>query len=91
MYKVMLVEDDEVIRYVYSKMKAWARYGFFIQAEAANGKRALEELKNNPVDVVFTDIRMPLMNGIELIERLTEEGEKIRFIRTCPEWQWIIL
>lgn len=80
MYKVMLVEDDEVVRYVYSKMKAWARYGFFIQAEAANGKRALEELKNNPVDVVFTDIRMPLMNGIELMQEAIPLYPDIRFV-----------
>ncbi len=80
MYKVMLVEDDEVIRYVYSKMKAWARYGFFIQAEAANGKRALEELKNNSVDVVFTDIRMPLMNGIELMKEAITLYPDIRFV-----------
>lgn len=45
MYRVMLVEDDEVIRYVYSRMKAWEKSGFQIVAEAGNGLQAMDEMK----------------------------------------------
>ncbi|MGN0482251.1 MAG: response regulator [Lachnospiraceae bacterium] len=70
MYKVMLVEDDEVVRYVYSRMRAWGDYGFTIAVEVGNGARALEELRKEPVDAVFTDIRMPLMDGIEFMKQV---------------------
>ena len=80
MYKVMLVEDDETIRYVYSKMKSWGRYGFCLEAEAANGVRALEKLKEKPVDVIFTDIRMPLMDGISLMKESASLYPDIMFV-----------
>lgn len=80
MYRVMLVEDDEVIRYVYSRMKAWEKSGFQIVAEAGNGLQAMDEMKKNPVDVIFTDIRMPFMDGITLMKKMLEEYPDILFV-----------
>jgi two-component system chemotaxis response regulator CheY len=42
--------------------------------EAANGLEALEVLHKEWVDIVFADINMPEMNGIELVERMNDEG-----------------
>ena len=82
MYKVMLVEDDEAIRYVYSRMKAWGIHGFQIAAEAGNGLQAIEEMNKNPVDVIFTDIRMPFMDGIALMKNLLESYPEVLFVFT---------
>lgn len=80
MYKVMLVEDDEAVRYVYSKMKSWGKYGFEIVQEAENGAYALEKIKKNPVEVVITDIRMPFMDGISLMKNVIEKYPNILFV-----------
>lgn len=66
MYHVLLVDDEQKVRNTYSNMHAWIKYGFVIEGEASNGIQALEWLKTHTADVVFTDIRMPLMDGITL-------------------------
>ncbi|SHJ52000.1 response regulator transcription factor [Hespellia stercorisuis] len=72
MYRVMLVEDDRTVRYVYSRMREWEKQGFTIECEAANGSQAVEMLRTHSVDIIFTDIRMPLMNGIEMMKQMKE-------------------
>ncbi|MDE6788343.1 MAG: response regulator [Ruminococcus sp.] len=77
MYKVLLVEDDTALRFIYSKMKTWSDCGFSISAEAANGKQALEILENRSFDLIFTDIRMPFIDGIEMLRKLHDKGNTI--------------
>lgn len=73
MYKVLLVEDDKAMRFLYRKMKIWAETGFAIEDEASNGREALELLKKKKYDLIFTDIRMPFIDGIELLRRIKSE------------------
>lgn len=80
MYRVMLVEDDSAVRYVYKRMKAWGENGFSISEEAANGRQAEEKIEKGEVDIVFTDIRMPLMDGITLMKKVKEEKNQIPFV-----------
>lgn len=80
MYEVMLVEDDRALRYVYSKMKVWENSGFRIGKEVANGLEAVEWVKEHSVDVIFTDIRMPFMNGIEMMKQIQREHSDILFV-----------
>lgn len=80
MYKVLLVEDDTALRFIYSKMKTWSDCGFSISAEAANGKQALEILENRSFDLIFTDIRMPFIDGIEMLRKLHDKGNTIPVI-----------
>lgn len=80
MYKVLLVEDDTALRFIYSKMKTWSECGFSIAAEAANGKQALEILENKSFDLIFTDIRMPFVDGIEMLQKLHDNGNTIPVI-----------
>lgn len=80
MYRVMLVEDDEAVRYVYSRMNVWEKCGFQIAAEAGNGLQAMEEINKNPVDVIFTDIRMPFMDGITLMKKILENQPNMLFV-----------
>lgn len=74
MYRVLLVEDDPDMLFIYSKMKVWISCGFQIAAEASNGKCALEILKNQTFDLIFTDIRMPFVDGIQLLREIKNRG-----------------
>lgn len=48
--------------------------------QAANGKEALEILNENRVDLVFSDINMPVMGGVEMIEKMFDDG----LLKTIP-------
>ena len=67
MKTVLIVEDEKLIRNGIKTMVQ--RSGVPVEniLDCANGELALEILKNQPVDVMFTDIRMPKMDGIELV------------------------
>ncbi len=65
---ILLVDDDRVILEAIGKMLA--RH-FSIAGLAANGKEALDILANAHVDAILTDISMPVMNGLELIEHVS--------------------
>ena len=70
MYSVLIVEDEPVARQSLKYLIDWEQLGFFIKAEAENGLHALKLLETEHFSLVLTDIRMPTMNGLELIARL---------------------
>lgn len=78
--RVLLAEDDKFFRFAVKKMIDWEKYGFQIVGEAVHGAAALEFLKENTVDVVVTDMSMPVMNGIELTRALKEQYPEIMII-----------
>lgn len=65
--RVLVVEDDLSLRVVIRMVLEQARYEVF---EARHGMAALELMESEMPDVVIADLRMPLMNGVELIGRL---------------------
>lgn len=71
-YKVYLVDDDRFIRKGLISLIDWNSCGFEVYAEADNGEDALEFIKNNKIDLVVTDIRMPVLNGLDLIKQTVE-------------------
>lgn len=75
MIKILLVEDEIFMRKGIIKLIDWEKLGFEIAYEAGNGQEALDILKSKKVDVIITDIKMPVMDGIELIKRVSEEFE----------------
>lgn len=71
MYKVMLVDDMEISLRLIKRMKLWkGETSFTIAAEARDGHDALEILHNDKLDLVITDIKMPKMDGIELLKEV---------------------
>ena len=74
MKKVLLVDDDIFFRTMFSSMLAWNDYGFTL-LQAGNGREAIELLhKNNDIALVFTDMNMPILDGVELIRYITDQG-----------------
>lgn len=80
MYKVMLVDDAEQIRMGIKLKVDWNRHGFEVCAEAGNGREALEILGRTEIDLVITDIRMPVMNGLDLLRKCRAANPKTRFV-----------
>ncbi len=70
MLKVAIVDDEEIVRMGLAVIISEAGRGYKVIASYANGEEALEKLLNTDVDVVVTDIRMPEMDGLELIRNL---------------------
>ncbi|ABP66303.1 response regulator receiver protein [Caldicellulosiruptor saccharolyticus DSM 8903] len=70
MYKILIVDDDMLIRKGIRNVIRWKDFDCEICAEASTGEEALELIKKFTPDIVITDIRMPNMDGIELIERI---------------------
>lgn len=79
MYKVLLVDDE---RYVLGSLASfnWKEHGFDVVGQAGNGMQALERIAELKPDLVFTDIRMPVMNGLELIQSATEKHPNLLFV-----------
>lgn len=77
MYRVIVVDDEPLIREGVSGYINDTSADFHVEAQLKDGQRALDYLRQNPVDVVITDIRMPNMTGVELAGRLYEEFPEI--------------
>lgn len=67
MYKIMIVDDEPFVRIGFKMSVDWKKHGFEIVAEASDGREALEKIEQCRPDIIFTDIKMPVMDGIELI------------------------
>ncbi|WP_171056118.1 response regulator transcription factor [Paenibacillus sinopodophylli] len=80
MYKVLIVDDEKLARESIAKLIVWESYGFELLGTASNGEEALNRLRQEPADIVITDIRMPLMDGLRLIELLKEESPRTEYI-----------
>lgn len=76
MYKVLFVDDDDTIGFIVSKMKVWENSNFKITRYAQNGKEALAVLEKESFDLIITDIRMPIVDGLELLENIRKRGDK---------------
>jgi len=66
--KVMLVDDEMLVRLGIKSLIEWEAHGFQFMGDAPDGAKALELMEDGPPDILLTDIVMPNMNGIELIE-----------------------
>ena len=74
-YNVLIVDDSETIRAVIVKTLKMTGLSISETYQAENGKVALEILERNWVDIVFADINMPVMNGIEMVDKMVETGQ----------------
>ena len=76
MLKVLVVEDEELIRKGIILTVDWASLDCMVVGEAANGEEALEAVERFHPSLIITDLKMPRMDGIELLHRLREQGNR---------------
>lgn len=69
---IMIVDDEAFIRLNFKTFIDWHEHGYVLVGEAANGREALEKIELLSPDVVFLDIRMPVMDGLEVLRQLRE-------------------
>lgn len=72
-FNILIVDDSRTIRSVIKKTLLIAGVPTGELYEASNGLEGLQVMKNNWVDLCFADINMPVMNGIEMIEKMLED------------------
>ncbi len=77
-FTVLYVEDEKVIR---TNVESCLSYIFNVVV-AKNGKEGLELFKDNNIDLIITDINMPLKNGIEMLEDIKNENPNVPCIIT---------
>lgn len=73
MYKILLVEDEEMIRKGLAFNFDWMKSDCVVVAEATDGVDGIEKIKSCRPDIVVTDVGMPLKNGIEMLQETIEE------------------
>lgn len=79
--KIMLVDDDEIIRGGMNKIISDSGKNWEVIAEATDGEIALSMLEQYPqTDLIITDVRMPIMDGIALIHKVQELGLNVKMI-----------
>lgn len=80
MFRVLVVDDEEMIRQGFVRFVDWAALDCTVVAQAENGLAAREYLENHPVDILITDIRMPELDGIQLAKYAAENLPYTRVI-----------
>lgn len=73
-YNILVIDDSSALRKVLIKTIRMCRIGETIFWQADNGKNALEILDEEWIDAIFTDINMPVMDGIQLIGELKKRN-----------------
>lgn len=86
MYRVLIVDDELAAREMIACLVDWKEIGFEEPDMAKDGRQALELFRQKSYDIVFADIEMPFMDGLEMIEEMKREKSGQRFvIISCHE------
>lgn len=86
MERTILIADDEYSARKMLRMHLQQLEGYVIVGEASNGQKALELWRTLQPDILITDIQMPIMNGLDLVEAIRKEKEdQIVIILSCHE------
>ena len=80
MMNVIIVEDENIVRIGLSALINWEECGFHLAGLFKNGKEAMDYIVSNDVDIVLTDIRMPVMDGEELVRKIREYSGTISIV-----------
>lgn len=80
MLKLMIADDERIIRETISSLIDWESYGIQLVGLCKNGLEAYDMILDESPDMVLTDIRMPGMDGLELIQKISETDLETKFI-----------
>ena len=74
MYRALIVDDEDIIKIGLKTIIDWEQLGFEIVGTAEDGLEAIKKVEELSPDLIITDIIMPRMDGIELMEELKKRG-----------------
>ncbi len=80
MYKLIIVDDEEVIRRALVELINWRNIGFQLVAAFEDGSEAISYIKDNPVDVILSDIKMARISGLDLAKYVYEHEHHTRIV-----------
>ncbi len=80
MIRVLIVDDEPIIRFGIKALIDWGKEGFEVVGEYANGIAALDTMLSQPVNIVITDIKMPLMDGLTLTREVMKLNPSCKVI-----------
>ena len=86
--KVMLVDDEHLILHDLQRLIDWNGLGFEIAATASSGRLGIEKYEKSKPHVIFTDIRMPIMDGLEMMEAIRKKDENVLFVVLSAYWDF---
>ena len=72
MYKLLIADDEPRIRRGLRNSLDWNEFNIEVVGEAEDGEIALSQTEKLKPDIIFLDICMPFLNGLELIKKLNE-------------------
>lgn len=77
--KILIVDDSRAMRMIVSRTLKQTGLSGYTTVEASNGAEALEMIASESPDLVLSDWNMPEMNGLELLTKVREQGNRITF------------
>jgi two-component system response regulator YesN len=90
MYRVMIVEDEMLVRVGLKNSIMWSKYEMEVIADVSNGKEALAVYEKEKPDLIITDLKMPVMDGMEFISivRRKDPDTKILILSCIEEFEY---
>jgi len=90
MYTVLIVDDEPWVAYGIAKLIDWESLGFTVTGQVHDGLSALEKIKEDNPDVVISDIRMPGLDGLELLDHIVRLGldTEVIFVSGYSEFEY---
>jgi two-component system response regulator YesN len=80
MRKLLIVDDEILVRVGFRSITDWEEHGYTICGEASDGNEALAKIRQEQPDIVLTDLKMDGMDGFGLIEQCRREFPQVRFV-----------
>ncbi|MFC4102654.1 response regulator transcription factor [Paenibacillus xanthanilyticus] len=80
MIRVLIVDDEKIVRKGIATFMPWQDYGMVVVGEANNGENALQFMASNKVDLMLTDLSMPVMSGIELMRETRSKYPHVQIV-----------
>ncbi|MCA0758747.1 response regulator [Paenibacillus sp. N4] len=77
---VLIVDDEPIIRNGLVNFIDWSKLGFHLAGSCANGQEALEMMSGAPIDILITDIKMPVMDGLQLTRKALELNPQLKVV-----------
>jgi two-component system, response regulator YesN len=90
MYKVLIVEDEMLVRVGLKNSIDWSKHGMEVVADVSDGREAMASYERDKPDLIITDLKMPVMDGLELIStiRASDSDTKILILSCIEEFEY---